>query len=133
MRPRVSLCVAEAWCAVLLACSGCATVQPGRDYPRTATFAPTPTRRRQLFGARFSSLASAHAGASAFHILTAGVDGLLTRVQMIDAAQKTLDLQYFIFRGDTTGHLILDALTRAASRGVAIRLLVDDGGHRGRG
>ncbi len=44
-----------------------------------------------------------------------------------DAAQKTLDLQYFIFRGDTTGHLILDALTRAASRGVAIRLLVDDG------
>jgi cardiolipin synthase C len=52
---------------------------------------------------------------------------LLARVQMIDAAQKTLDLQYFIFRGDTTGHLILDALTRAAARGVAIRLLVDDG------
>jgi cardiolipin synthase C len=46
---------------------------------------------------------------------------------MIEAAQKSLDLQYFIFRGDTTGHLILAALIRAASRGVAIRLLVDDG------
>ena len=53
--------------------------------------------------------------------------GLLARVQMIDAAQKTLDLQYFIFRGDATGQLILDALTRAADRGVSLRLLIDDG------
>jgi putative cardiolipin synthase len=106
--------------------TACATVQPGRDYPRepsTALAHPEETS----FGARFNSLALAHSGASAFHILTAGVDGLLARVQMIDAAQKSLDLQYFIFRGDTTGQLILDALTRAAARGVAIRLLVDDG------
>jgi len=46
---------------------------------------------------------------------------------MIDRAEKTLDLQYFIFRGDASGQLIVDALTRAAARGVAIRLLVDDG------
>jgi putative cardiolipin synthase len=113
-------------CAALLLLSACATVQPGRDYPRTASTAlahPETT----AFGSRFDALARAHAGASAFHILTAGVDGLLARVQMIDAAQKSLDLQYYIFRGDTTGHLILDALTRAAARGVAIRLLVDDG------
>lgn len=78
-------------------------------------------------GARFATLAHAHSDNSGFHILNAGVDGLLVRVQMIDAAQKALDLQYFIFRGDLTGHLILDALTRAAARGVVIRLLVDDG------
>ncbi|MEJ0005403.1 MAG: phospholipase D family protein [Steroidobacteraceae bacterium] len=53
--------------------------------------------------------------------------GCSHRIQMIDAAQRSLDLQYFIFRGDTTGQLILAALTRAAGRGVAIRLLVDDG------
>jgi len=106
--------------------TACSTVPPGRDYPRapsTALAHPETTS----FGARFNSLATDHSGASAFHILTAGVDGLLTRIQMIDAAQQTLDLQYFIFRGDTTGQLILDALTRAAARGVAIRLLVDDG------
>jgi cardiolipin synthase C len=114
------------WCAALVLLTACATVQPGSDYPRTPSTAlahPEETR----FGARFDALAMAHSGASAFHILTAGVDGLLARVQMIDAAQKTLDLQYYIFRGDTTGQLILAALTRAAARGVAIRLLVDDG------
>ncbi len=46
---------------------------------------------------------------------------------MIDAAEKTLDLQYFIFRGDETGRLLTDALLRAAERGVRVRVLVDDG------
>lgn len=45
---------------------------------------------------------------------------------MIDAAEKTLDLQYFIFRGDATGRLLTDALIRAADRGTRVRVLVDD-------
>ncbi|HWW20039.1 MAG TPA: phospholipase D family protein, partial [Steroidobacteraceae bacterium] len=39
----------------------------------------------------------------------------------------TLDLQYFIFRGDQTGRLLTAALLRAADRGVRVRVLVDDG------
>jgi putative cardiolipin synthase len=46
---------------------------------------------------------------------------------VIDAAEQTLDLQYFIFRGDETGRLMTDALLRAAERGVRVRVLVDDG------
>ena len=46
---------------------------------------------------------------------------------MIDSAQRTLDLQYFIFRGDAAGGLVHDALLRAAARGVRVRILVDDG------
>jgi len=46
---------------------------------------------------------------------------------MIDAAERTLDLQYFIFRGDETGRLLTDGLLRAADRGVRVRVLVDDG------
>ncbi len=112
--------------AALVLFVGCATLPPGRQYPRVASTA-LPRPEETLFGAQFEPLARDHAGASGFHILTAGVDGLLVRIQMIDAAQKSLDLQYFIFRGDATGRLILDALTRAAGRGVLIRLLVDDG------
>ncbi len=48
-------------------------------------------------------------------------------MQMIDAAQRTLDLQYYIFRGDETGRMLTDRLRHAADRGVRIRLLVDDG------
>src|SRR5580658_5103055 len=124
--PRMRLSLAKAMLAAALLLSGCATVQSGHEYPRTASVALAHPEET-AFGAKFEALANAHAGASAFHILTAGVDGLLVRVQMIDAAQKSLDLQYFIFRGDTTGNVILAALARAAARGVAIRLLVDDG------
>lgn len=126
MRPRIARCLNATLCAALLLLSGCITAPPGRDYPRTASIALADPQH-STFGSRFEALSQAHSGASAFHILNVGVDGLLTRVQMIDAAQKTLDLQYFIFRGDATGRLILDALRRAAARGVAIRLLIDDG------
>jgi len=47
-------------------------------------------------------------------------------MQMIAAAEKTLDLQYYIFRGDETGRMLTDSLENAAKRGVRIRLLVDD-------
>ena len=78
-------------------------------------------------GGLFAGAAQAHGGTSGFRIITVGVDGLLTRVQMIDAAERTLDLQYFIFRGDETGRLVTDALLRAADRGVRVRVLIDDG------
>ena len=49
------------------------------------------------------------------------------RIEMINAAQKTLDMQYFIFRGDQTGQLLTDAVLQAAARGVRVRILIDDG------
>jgi putative cardiolipin synthase len=54
------------------------------------------------------------------------VEGFLARIEMINAAERTLDLQYYIFRGDESGTLIRDALTHAAQRGVKVRILVDD-------
>ncbi|MGZ4958918.1 MAG: phospholipase D family protein [Methylomonas sp.] len=47
-------------------------------------------------------------------------------MQMINAAERTLDLQYFIFRGDETGSLLTEAILRAADRGVRVRVLIDD-------
>lgn len=110
--------------ALLMA--ACSTVMPEADYPRPVSVAlahPQSTRLGALFGRE----AAAHGGRSGFRIVTTGVNGFLLRVQLIDAAQRTLDLQYFIFRGDQTGRLITDALRRAAARGVRVRVLVDDG------
>jgi cardiolipin synthase C len=78
-------------------------------------------------GQQFASAAHEHGEYSAFRIISAGADGFQARMQMIDAAQRTLDLQYYIFRGDETGRMLTDQLLRAADRGVRIRLLVDDG------
>ncbi len=56
-----------------------------------------------------------------------GLDALEARIELADAAEQTLDLQYFIYKGDETGRLITDAVLRAADRGVRVRLLIDDG------
>jgi putative cardiolipin synthase len=48
-------------------------------------------------------------------------------MQMINSAERTLDLQYFIFRGDETGRLLTEACLHAADRGVRVRVLIDDG------
>ena len=105
---------------------GCASLPPGSAYPKTESSAlafPGQTG----FGRRFERAEKEHGGASGFRLLPMGVDGLLTRAQMINAAERTLDLQYFIFKGDQTGLLLADALLRAADRGVRVRVLIDDG------
>ena len=105
---------------------GCESLQPGANVPKSVSVALAHPEETRL-GAQFGNEALAHGGDSAFRIISVGVDGFLMRAQMIDAAERTLDLQYFIFRGDETGRLLTDGLLRAADRGVRVRVLVDDG------
>ncbi len=76
---------------------------------------------------RFMLDSTAHRNMSGFHLIEAGVDGLALRIQMIRHAERTLDVQYFIYRGDETGSLLTKELRLAADRGVRVRILVDDG------
>ncbi len=50
--------------------------------------------------------------------------------EAIDGAQRELYLETYIFEDDDTGRMIAAALSRAAKRGVAVRLLVDGFGAR---
>lgn len=104
---------------------GCATLPPGAGFPKSTSVALAHPEQTRL-GRQFDGAAPAHGGKSAFRLLSVGVDGFLARAQMINAAQRTLDLEYFIFRQDETGQLLTDALLHAADRGVRIRVLVDD-------
>ncbi len=63
---------------------------------------------------------------TAFFPLDKGHDALLARLALIEAADKTLDLQYYIFRNDETGQLLTWRLFEAAQRGVRVRILLDD-------
>ena len=51
---------------------------------------------------------------------------LTSRIDLIDAAVHTIDVQYYIWHNDPTGILIIDKLLSAADRGVRVRALVDD-------
>ena len=104
---------------------GCATVSlRSMDRPPSSAL-PDPGVTR--LGKQFLGLSKAHEGLSGFHLIEAGVDGLAARIQMVRSAERTLDVQYFIYRGDETGTFMTEELRHAADRGVRVRVLVDDG------
>jgi putative cardiolipin synthase len=105
---------------------GCASLPPGSDFSKTVSSALAHPEETRL-GRQFENTAREHNGNSGFRIIPVGADGFLTRMQMINAAERTLDLQYFIFRGDETGRQLTGAVLHAADRGVRVRVLVDDG------
>jgi len=60
------------------------------------------------------------------YILDRGEDALVARAWLAGHAQKSIDVQYFIWSSDNVGTLAAENLLRAARRGVTVRVLVDD-------
>ena len=58
--------------------------------------------------------------------LEEGDVSMVSRAWLAEAAERTIDVQYFIFTADNVGLIAVDYLLRAADRGVRVRLLVDD-------
>ena len=58
-------------------------------------------------------------------LLERGTEALATRLNLIRAAQRQIELKTFIYVLDDSGKLVLDALLDAADRGITVRLLVD--------
>jgi putative cardiolipin synthase len=105
---------------------GCATFPPESGTPKQVSHA-YPYPEETLLGKSFSSFSKHHPGDSGFFLINKGTDGLKARLELVRKAQQSLDLQYYIFRGDDSGLHLAHALLQAADRGVRIRILVDDG------
>ncbi len=69
---------------------------------------------------------AAHPGKTGTYALSRGRDAFAARVLLAGAAERSLDVQYYIWHGDHTGYLLFEALWQAAERGVRVRLLLDD-------
>jgi len=74
---------------------------------------------------------AAHPELSGVYPLGEGRSAFAARRVLIEAADRALDVQYYIWHDDVTGALLLDGLRRAAERGVRVRLLLDDNGIAG--
>src|SRR4029453_6923468 len=70
--------------------------------------------------------ASPHGALTGVRILDTGSDALIQRAALIDAAERTLDAQYYIWNSDVTGQYMAERVYAAAERGVRVRLLIDD-------
>jgi putative cardiolipin synthase len=68
----------------------------------------------------------ADASLSGFRVIHVGITALHARLDLLRAAQRSLDLQYYHLHDDETGRLVLRELRDAAQRGVRVRLLIDD-------
>lgn len=69
-----------------------------------------------------------HPDESGVHMIPNAHDAFTSRILLAQTAEKSLDIQYYIWKKDLTGTLMLKALLDAARRSVRIRLLLDDNG-----
>ena len=97
---------------------------------RTETSALTGTHGTRL-GRALAPRAAADPGKTGIYPLIAARDAFVARVLLANAADRSLDVQYYIWHGDQTGYLLFEALWAAAERGVRVRLLLDDNGTSG--
>ena len=119
---RIAICV-TALCLVLFVIGRCTPLPSleGRS-SSTALFDTNDTR----LGRSITPLAEAHPGLSGIYPLANSQDAFAARMQLAQAADRTLDVQYYIWEKDLTGTLLFDALRAAADRGVRVRFLLDD-------
>ncbi|HAP24315.1 MAG TPA: hypothetical protein DCR74_01390 [Achromobacter sp.] len=82
-------------------------------------------------GQAIAPLAAAHPGKSGIHALSNPLDAFAARMMLARAAERSLDVQYYIWHDDMTGIMLFEALHEAADRGVRVRLLLDDNGTSG--
>ena len=125
---RFSRCVLAALYFAAAVLAGCATLPPLEE--RTVSTAIFDTGDTRL-GKAVAPFLADHPGKSGIHPLGNARDAFAARVLLARAAQRTLDLQYYIWRKDLSGTLLFKAVRDAADRGVRVRLLLDDHGTYG--
>lgn len=110
---------------VAAALSGCAGLPKDVHRPvSTALPSPAGTALGQLVEERRAAAGARHA--SGFLLLSGPQAAYSSRLALVDAAQKTLDLQYYAIHADASSGRLLRSVAAAARRGVRVRVLLDD-------
>ncbi|NNH27916.1 phospholipase D family protein [Acinetobacter terrestris] len=116
--------------AVLLSCSlivgipACTTLPKQTPQPIEYAF-DTETKQTSL-AQIILPLREQNPDLTGYHVLYDPLEAIAARIHLIDKAEKTLDLQYYIWDNDKIGSLALHSIIKAADRGVKVRLLMDD-------
>lgn len=124
-------CTLIAVTSTLLGCSMLPPALPGVTLPvleeRTLTSALSLADAQETsLGQAITPMVDEHPGLSGIVALTDALEAFAARLMLVENAERTLDVQYYIWRNDETGRLLLNAIHDAAERGVRVRLLLDD-------
>lgn len=92
---------------------------------RSVSYAYPPTEDTRIDKAIQDEKAT-HPNRSGFVMLASGIDAFVARAVLADQADRSIDVQYYLYHNDLTGKLLSAMLIKAADRGVRVRILVDD-------
>jgi len=112
------------WTALVLTLPACTSLPPlPADRALSTHFAdPDSTTLGRLAHSR----SGVRVGESGVRILDTGAEAFAERAALIEAAERTIDAQYYIWNSDATGRYLAERLYLAAERGVRVRILLDD-------
>jgi putative cardiolipin synthase len=114
---------------VFLFLGGCA--QLPTEYPKFPTTAFSKYQKTKL-GKLFLNAEKKHPNKSGFKLIPYGQDAFTARIAMARMAEKSLDLQYYVWHSDKVGTILAYEILKAADRGVKVRILLDDIEQEGR-
>jgi putative cardiolipin synthase len=115
--------------SLLVLLGGCASLpdnfeqvpSQGYQYPEQTTL-----------GAFIAETAPEDSSLSGVELLADPGEAFTTRFAIAGFAEKSLDMQYYLWKGDLAGQLLMWRALEAADRGVHVRFLIDDIYHAGR-
>ncbi len=107
---------------IAVSLAACATLP--KDIPKVPSYA-VENRGDTRIAKAVEREAVNHPGVSGFYMLPSDMDAFIARAVLIEGAEHTLDLQYYIVSDDLTVSFLMERLISAADRGVRIRLLFD--------
>ena len=84
------------------------------------------TASRSWLADKLQPRCAQHPGQSGIHPLAEGLDAFAARYLLLERAEYSIDVQYYIWHNDMSGRMLFNALLAAAERGVTVRLLLDD-------
>jgi putative cardiolipin synthase len=125
---RVVMPMAVALGLLLATLVGCKKVaekpmaDPAGKEASTAFAEPKTT----FLGKKAAALAADRGGDSGFLLMDRGKTALAWRTILADSAEKSIDAQYFLWKNDEAGKVMMHRLMSAADRGVRVRVLIDD-------
>jgi cardiolipin synthase C len=118
------------WTVVMLLAALGLTIAAGvarmPDRPSLTHSNALPASQHGRLDTQVSAQLAAHAGQAGFHLIADGVEAFALRAASARSAERSLDVQYYIWEDDSTGRLLVRELVQAADRGVRVRLLLDD-------